>query len=470
MSAPARNLTIFSLAMINVAAVLSLRNYPSMAVFGWSSLFWYAMGTLLFLVPVSLVGAELATGWPRAGGIFRWVQQAFGPRWGFLAVFCAWSQNLVWFPTVLAFLVTVMAAAIHPALTDNRELMILLMLAVLWGITLANFFGALASSWISACGAILGTLLPAALIVGLGAAWLGSGHHSAIPFSAAALVPEFSYGALPMVATVVLMFTGMEMAGYYAMEAKNPQRDYPRAIALAACIIFAASALPTLVIAGLVPGHTISLSGGIVQALQEVLATLDMQWLLRPMTLLLVVGTIALISTWVLGPARGMRAAARQGYMPPMFARSNSRNVPTGMLLIQAAIGSLFCLVFLYADSVDGAYRLLSALVTQIIIIMYCLLYAAAIRLRYTEPDTPRAYRIPGGMPGIWLACGTGLAALMFAFVINMLPADHVDMGVADGVYIAAVFVGTLLLAAVPPFVFYALRRPHWRTDDPESG
>ena len=98
---PKKILGVFALAMINVAAVLSIRNFPSMAEYGWSSIGWYVIGTILFLIPISLAGAELATGWPVGGGIYAWVKQAFGDKGGFTAIFCEWSNNLVWFPTVL---------------------------------------------------------------------------------------------------------------------------------------------------------------------------------------------------------------------------------------------------------------------------------------------------------------------------------------------------------------------------------
>jgi amino acid transporter len=71
-------LGVFALAMINVAAVLSIRNFPSMAVYGWSSIGWYIIGTVMFLIPISLAGAELATGWPEGGGLYAWVRNAFG--------------------------------------------------------------------------------------------------------------------------------------------------------------------------------------------------------------------------------------------------------------------------------------------------------------------------------------------------------------------------------------------------------
>jgi amino acid transporter len=112
-------LGVFALAMINVAAVLSLRNYPSMAVYGWSCIGWYIIGTISFLIPLTLAGAELATGWPLGGGIYAWVREAFGEREGFIAVFCSWSNNLVWFPTVLAFIASTFAYVFNPALSTR---------------------------------------------------------------------------------------------------------------------------------------------------------------------------------------------------------------------------------------------------------------------------------------------------------------------------------------------------------------
>ncbi|MDD1655701.1 MAG: amino acid permease, partial [Methanomicrobiales archaeon] len=73
-------LGVFTLAMINVAAVLSIRNFPSMAIYGWECIGWYIIGTILFLIPISLAGAELATGWPEGGGVYAWVKQAFGEK------------------------------------------------------------------------------------------------------------------------------------------------------------------------------------------------------------------------------------------------------------------------------------------------------------------------------------------------------------------------------------------------------
>ena len=102
-SASAKKLGIATLAIMNIVAVVSLRGLPAEAEYGLSSIFYYLFAAVFFLIPVSLVAAELATGWPEKGGVFRWVGEAFGPRWAFLAMFMLWIEVTVWFPTALTF-------------------------------------------------------------------------------------------------------------------------------------------------------------------------------------------------------------------------------------------------------------------------------------------------------------------------------------------------------------------------------
>ena len=64
-----RVLGVWRLAALTMAAVIGIRNLPQMAQYGWGSLFFYALATVLFFIPAALVSAELATGWPRRGGV-----------------------------------------------------------------------------------------------------------------------------------------------------------------------------------------------------------------------------------------------------------------------------------------------------------------------------------------------------------------------------------------------------------------
>jgi amino acid transporter len=256
-------LGVFALAMINVAAVLSLRNYPSMAVYGWSCIGWYVLGTIAFFIPLTLAGAELATGWPQGGGVYAWVREAFSEREGFIAVFCEWSNNLVWFPTVLAFIASTFAYVFNPDLATDKALFVVMM-ASFWGTTVIALMGEKKSSRFGTFGIIAGGIIPAVLIIVMGIVYLLSGQPLAIPpYTPGAARPEITLSTLPFVATVVLLFAGMEMAGFHALEVRNPQKDFPKAMAISSTIIFVLTVFGTLAIAVVCP-ETLSLAAGLV--------------------------------------------------------------------------------------------------------------------------------------------------------------------------------------------------------------
>ena len=97
-------LGVFTLAIMNVTAVVSLRGLPAEAVYGMSSAFYYLFAAIVFLIPTSLVAAELAAMFQdKQGGVFRWVGEAYGKKLGFLAIWVQWIESTIWYPTVLTF-------------------------------------------------------------------------------------------------------------------------------------------------------------------------------------------------------------------------------------------------------------------------------------------------------------------------------------------------------------------------------
>ena len=139
----AATLGVGALAIMNVTAVVSLRGLPAEATYGLTSVFYYLFAAVFFLIPVSIVAAELATAWPQKGGVFRWVGEAFGPRWGFVAIFLLWLESTIWFPTALTF-AAVSLAFIGPnqtwdqGLASNKMYTIAMVLIVFWAATFAT--------------------------------------------------------------------------------------------------------------------------------------------------------------------------------------------------------------------------------------------------------------------------------------------------------------------------------------------
>ena len=453
-------LGLFALAMINVAAVLSIRNFPSMAVYGWSCIGWYILGAIMFLIPISLAGAELATGWPEGGGVYAWVKQAFGEKGGFTALFCEWSNNLVWFPTVLSFIASTLAFALTPALANNPWYMFSVMMIAFWGTTAIAYFGEEASTKFGNVGVILGSIIPAILIIMLGLWWMGSGQTIVLPpLTLGAMVPVINISTLPFFATIILLFAGMEMAGFHALETKNPQKDFPRAMALSAIIIVFCTVLATLAIAMVIPANQLNLASGVMQAIEYFFKAAGIPWLVAPMAVLITLGGVVSLAAWLIGPAKGLGIVAEEGNMPPLFDRTNKYGAPVAVLVIQAIIGSLVSLLYVFLPSVNQAYWILSAMTVELLCIVYVLVFASVIKLRYSQPNTPRPFKIPGGMAGIWLVGGLGMFGTVFAFIVGLMPPSYFTT--SGLVYVGSVLLGTFLLA-VPPLVFLKFKKASW--------
>ena len=91
-----------------------------MAVYGLACIFLYLVPAIVFLLPTSLVSAELASGWN--GGVYNWVSQGISKPMGFLAVWCQFAMTIFYYPSLLGFVASTLAYVFNPALAEQRRL------------------------------------------------------------------------------------------------------------------------------------------------------------------------------------------------------------------------------------------------------------------------------------------------------------------------------------------------------------
>ena len=241
-----------------------------------------------------------------------------------------WVENIPYFPTVLAFCAATFAFVVDPSLAIDKAYLVIAMVVIFWGLTVANFFGMKWSARLNDPGVVFGTLVPAAVLIVLGVYWLSAGRHNQIPFHAGKLAPNL--GSIKAIGV-----------------------------------------------------------GG---------------WATKVMGVLVGLGTLALISTWMLGPAKGLYATEQAGDLIPQLEYVN-KAPRTGR---------------------DPRFP--------------------AIRLRYSEPNTDRPYRVPAGTVGIWIVGGMGLLGCVFGFVMGFVPPTGVKHW-ATPVYIGAMVLGIVI--STPP-------------------
>lgn len=174
------------------------------------------------------------------------------------------------------------------------------------------------------------------------------------------------------------------------------------------------------------------------------------------MCFLLAYGAITMVVTWVLGPSKGVLEVANEGYLPKYWQYRNKYGMPTRILTIQAVISSLLSLVILFMPTISGAFWIMSALTAQLYMIMYLLMFAAAIKLRFSKPNVPRPYCIPGGKLGMILVSGIAFLTALFAIIVGFIPTSDVRAGGTWHIilYIGFLFIGTLIFIAIP-LMFY---------------
>lgn len=459
---PKRVLSVFMLTMINVATIGSVKNWPVTAEYGLASIFFLLLATIIFFIPTSLVSAELATGWPKTGGVFAWVKEAFGHRVGFLAAWLLWVQTVFWYPTALSFIAATIAYIFDPSLASNPWYTFCTVLVIFWATTLVNFRGMRTSGWISSMGMILGTFLPGLFIILLGAIWFFGGYPSQIKFSVDNLIPDMgNLTQLVLFTGVLISLAGMEMSAVHARDVEHPKRDYPKAILYSLLIILGLSIPGVLAIAIVVPQQEISLVAGSLQAIAVFLDNFNLTVMMPIVAFLITIGTVASVSTWTVGPTKGLLAAAQSGDLPPRFRRLNGMGMPTPLLILQAVIVSFISLLFVFLPTLNEAFWMLMAMVSELYLIMYLLMFAAALKLRYKRPNVERPYKIPGKNWGIWLVCLLGIAASLLTMFIGLLPPGHLQIA-NKGVYVLLMVFGTALFT-LGPTIILQFQKPEWK-------
>lgn len=464
-------LSVSTLVVMNIVAVVSLRGLPAEAEYGLSSIFYYLFAAVFFLIPVALVAAELATGWPEKGGIFRWVGEAFGPKLGFIAMVVMWIETTVWFPATLTF-GAVSIAFIEPnqliaeSISNNKFFILFIVLAMFWIATFISLRGLSSLTKVAKWSGIFGTIVPAAFLIVLGFAYYIAGNTPEIPLAFDDIIPNFSdFSNIVLAASIFLFYAGMEMNAIHVKEIDNPTQNYPKAIILAAIGTVTIFVLGTLAIAFVIPRSDISLTQSLLITYYDIFKWAGLEWMSSVVAIMLSFGVFAGIITWIAGPSAGLLEVAKAGYLPRWFQKVNKNNMPANILFMQALLVTALSSFLIILPSVQAAYQILNQLAVILYLTIYLLMFSSGIYLRYSQKDRPRPYAIPGGRKGMLIIAGMGFIGSLIAFIFSFIPPAQIAIGNAY-TFVGSLVLLTLMFIFIPNYIFNH-RKDSWQ--DPDS-
>jgi amino acid transporter len=336
---------------------------------------------LFWCIPVSLVAAELTTAIPVEGGFYRWVRAGCGNFWGFLAGWWNWSASWLLGATY-AVLFSDYLAIYFPSLVGWKHYLV--SVALISVLAYVNIRGI---QMVGVVATVLefSVLIPVFLLCAIAATkWQYNPFHPFVPPS----VPPFQVFGVGL-ALGLWLYSGYEQCSSVAEEIENPQRSYPRALAIVVPLSMATYFLPALLSLAVL-GNWQEWNTAYLSKAAELIGG---GWLGFLMTVAAMLGSVSLENATVLTSTRMPSSMAEDGYLPPFFASRHPKyGTPWVAILISSATYVL--LAFHTLAQLLTVYVWLRILVTVLTVI-------AAWRLRKIQPEMARPFRIPWGKAGL---------------------------------------------------------------------
>jgi glutamate:GABA antiporter len=454
-----KKISFFSLALMMTGSVDSIRNLPSTALFGASSIFYIMIAAMIFLIPTALISAQLTSRYAaEAEGVYGWVKKALGNKVAFMAIWFQWVNTLIWYPAMLSFIASTLFYLIDPNLINSKAAIATTILITYWSLTLINLKGIkLSIKFASVCTAF-GMIIPMALIILLGIFYLlFHTNKVAIDLTYHSIIPNFdSFKNITAITAIVTSFLGMELATVHVKKVHNPQKNFPKAIFLTAIFIILSMTFGALAIAIVIPSSEISLVGGVIQSFSYFLSQYHLSFLLKFLISMILIGSLGGIINWIISPAQGLLQAAEDNFLPKWSKKLNKYDVPVNILWLQAIIVTIICVTFIYMPSVNGSYWFLSSLSTQLYLIMYMLMFISAIVLEntYIKIKNPiYICKIMKSSIATYTVATFGLVGVIMSLFIGFIPPSNIDIGNNESYELAYIF--AITISILPIFLFY---------------
>lgn len=442
-----RTLGLWDLVFMNIVAIVGLRWLLTAARTGYSSIILWALALTLFFIPQGYSIFRLSKLYPNEGGIYVWPREIFGEKHGFLAGWCYWINNLIYYPALLMFLAgnaLFILGDQYLHLGDSKLYIALFSLVVMWFIIFVNIRGLSIGKWLHNIGGI-GVWPPIILLIVMAMIYVFK-NGPVEPFSLGKLMPDLSsMSTWSFWATMCFGFAGLELMSLLGEEIKRPNRNIPRAILISGLGITIVYIFGTLSIIVSLPVGEIGLLAGIIQALKVLGEHFHLGWVAAFSALFITVSGFGGVSAWIAGVARVPYVIGLDDYLPKALGKLHPRhNTPHISLIVQGALTTFFILFSVAGSTIEEAYLILLDAEIIIYFIPYLYMFLAAYKI---SDDSMK-----GRIAGI-----SGFIATLLAMIFALIPPEGSSFWIHEIkiISITVLFVGS-------GFIFYY--RKHKKT------
>ena len=342
---------------------------------GLGILAWIIAG--IMTITAGLTAAEVSAAIPKTGGMMVYIEEIYGKKLGFLT---GWMQTVLFFPATAAA-IAVMFGQQAAILLNNPSLVMPMSIGVILLVGILNTFGSKTSGTIQTVSTVC-KLIPLVLIIVFGFI-KGSGDNPVMsPLVAEGISPMGIIGQL--LVAILFAYDGWINVGAIAGEMKNPGKDLPKAIIGGLSIVMAINVVINLAYLWVLPASELAQYASPASIVAEKIFGPVGGKLINVGILVSVFGCL---NGYLLTGPRIPYTLANQKVLPAMFGKLNKHGVPANATLFMAVLSAIYAL--------SGQFNLLSDLSMFAIWAFYTLTFIGVIKLRKTQPDLKRPYKVP---------------------------------------------------------------------------
>lgn len=434
----------FDILFFLICTLVGVDTLGAVASNGPQAFTWLIFLAILFFVPYALLTAELGSAFPEEGGPYIWTRLAFGRGVAAVNSVIYWVSNPIWVGGTLGItaLTTIRvffnqgSSLPGPRILGGATLVdVLFVLAFIWFTVIAAIISFSVGKWVPTIGAFMRSVLLGFFTISVVIYAIKNGIHDT--FGGHAFLPTYAI-FIAAVPVLVFNYVGFELPNAAGEEMKNPQRDVPAGIARSAVGTVLLYGLPIMAILLLLPKGQVTGLTGFIAAIKSVFTVYGGHIAANGPVLtgaglalgyvIAVAFVLALLTsgtTWIMGADRAQAMAALDGAAPRFMGRFSARFGTPIAVNLCSGLASTAVMVLAFAITGGNAlkyFTVVLGLVISTTTISYIIIFPALIKLRKSHPHVERPYRIPGGMPMVWIVGGLCTFWAVIASIVLIYP------------------------------------------------
>ncbi|HIY92822.1 APC family permease [Companilactobacillus sp. HBUAS56275] len=328
-----------------------------------------------------LTGAELAAAYPETGGLTKYIEHSYGGFWGFMA---GWAQAIIYFPANVAAISIAFGTQFTHLFTLSNSWIVPVAILSALSVTSLNWISAKVGGRVTSIS-LVAKLIPLALIVMFGFMHKGPVELSLFPVVAGPhrnLITAMGNGLL----ATMFAYDGWIHVGNISGEMKNPRKDLPKAISLGIAVIMLVYVLVNAVFMYVLPINQIA---GNLNAASDASTMIFGDMGSKLVTIGILISVYGGLNGYTMTSMRVPYIMGKEHKLPfgDTFAKLNKAGIPWAAGAIQLVIACLMMLT--------GEFDAITNMLIFVIWVFYVMAFVAVIKLRHTQPELERPYKVP---------------------------------------------------------------------------